>query len=234
MRRGPYAGAVGYVGWGARTLDTAIAIRTCVMKGGRAWIQAGAGIVADSDPAAEWRETEAKARAVLLALALAEKAGKTETVGEAEAGDGRQDLEHSALPDVPDPSRIFTTCPTASSASPATRLRAPRGRSLVVGRGSSSDIAIYDPTISRRHAELTWGPDGVQVKDLGSSNGTCINGSRVSSGRLQPNDSITFGKVALPAGGAEASGGQPVRSGASAAPPAQPGSGRPHRPPARW
>jgi anthranilate synthase component 1 len=71
VRRGPYAGAVGYVGWGAKTLDTAIAIRTCVMRGGRAWIQAGAGIVADSDPEAEWRETEAKARAVLLALALA-------------------------------------------------------------------------------------------------------------------------------------------------------------------
>src|SRR5215207_3746540 len=71
----------------------------------------------------------------------------------------------------------------------------PPGRSLLVGRGISSDIAIYDPTISRRHAELTVGPDGVQVKDLGSSNGTCINGSRVSSGRLHPNDSITFGKV---------------------------------------
>ena len=51
VRRGPYAGAVGYVGWGARTLDTAIAIRTCVMRGDRAWVQAGAGIVADSDPA---------------------------------------------------------------------------------------------------------------------------------------------------------------------------------------
>jgi anthranilate synthase component 1 len=71
VRRGPYAGAVGYIGWGARTMDTAITIRTCIMRGGRAWIQAGAGIVADSDPAAEWRETEAKARAVLLALALA-------------------------------------------------------------------------------------------------------------------------------------------------------------------
>jgi anthranilate synthase component 1 len=79
VRRGPYAGAVGYVGWGARTLDTAIAIRTCVIKNGRAWVQAGAGIVADSDPDAEWRETEAKARAVLLALALAEKAEKAET-----------------------------------------------------------------------------------------------------------------------------------------------------------
>ena len=71
VRRGPYAGAVGYIGWGGRTMDTAIAIRTCVMCGGRAWIQAGAGIVADSDPLSEWRETEAKARAVLLALALA-------------------------------------------------------------------------------------------------------------------------------------------------------------------
>ncbi len=76
VRRGPYAGAVGYVGWGARTLDTAIAIRTCVIRGDRAWVQAGAGIVADSDPAAEWRETEAKARAVLLALALAGTQGQ--------------------------------------------------------------------------------------------------------------------------------------------------------------
>jgi anthranilate synthase component 1 len=74
VRRGPYAGAVGYVGWGAQALDTAIALRTCVIRGDRAWVQAGAGIVADSDPEAEWRETEAKARAVLLALALAGKA----------------------------------------------------------------------------------------------------------------------------------------------------------------
>jgi len=51
------------------------------MKGGRAWIQAGAGIVADSDPASEWQETEAKARAVLLALALAEKTGKAGKTG---------------------------------------------------------------------------------------------------------------------------------------------------------
>ena len=71
----------------------------------------------------------------------------------------------------------------------------PMGRSVVVGRGVASDIAIYDPTISRRHAELHAGPDGVGVKDLGSSNGTCINGMRVSAGRLGPSDSITFGKV---------------------------------------
>jgi anthranilate synthase component 1 len=67
-RRGPYAGAVGYVGYGARALDTAIAIRTAVFTPGTVSVQAGAGIVADSDPAAEWRETEAKAAAVLTAL----------------------------------------------------------------------------------------------------------------------------------------------------------------------
>ncbi|HET7471131.1 MAG TPA: FHA domain-containing protein, partial [Gemmatimonadales bacterium] len=73
----------------------------------------------------------------------------------------------------------------------------PEGRTLVVGRGVSSDIAIYDPTISRRHAELTVGADGVDVKDVGSSNGTCINGTRVAAGHLGLEDTITFGKVSF-------------------------------------
>jgi len=70
-RRGPYAGAVGYVGWGAANLDTAITIRSAVVRPDRVVVQAGAGIVADSDPAREFAETEAKAEAVLRALALA-------------------------------------------------------------------------------------------------------------------------------------------------------------------
>ncbi|MFQ6046224.1 MAG: anthranilate synthase component I family protein, partial [Gemmatimonadales bacterium] len=70
-RRGPYAGAVGYLGWGAVNMDTAIAIRTAVLRAGRAHVQAGAGVVADSDPARELRETEDKAGAVLRALELA-------------------------------------------------------------------------------------------------------------------------------------------------------------------
>jgi anthranilate synthase component 1 len=94
VRRGPYAGAVGYVGWGARTLDTAIAIRTCVMRGGRAWVQAGAGIVADSDPASEWRETEAKARAVILALALAGKTGKSGMPGKSDRKGKKEGKPH--------------------------------------------------------------------------------------------------------------------------------------------
>ncbi len=74
-RRGPYAGAVGYVGWGATNLDTAIAIRCALVRGDRVVVQAGAGIVADSDPAREFRETEDKAQAVLKALALAKAGG---------------------------------------------------------------------------------------------------------------------------------------------------------------
>jgi anthranilate synthase component 1 len=69
-RRGPYAGAVGYVGYGATTLDTAIAIRTVVFVNGQASVQAGAGVVADSVPELELKETEAKAGAALKALAL--------------------------------------------------------------------------------------------------------------------------------------------------------------------
>ncbi len=73
-RRGPYAGAVGYVGWGAQNLDTAIAIRSAIVLRDRVVVQAGAGIVADSDPAREFAESEAKAQAVLRALALARAA----------------------------------------------------------------------------------------------------------------------------------------------------------------
>ena len=67
-RRGPYAGAVGHIGWGDTRMDLCITIRTCVLAGAEANVQAGAGIVADSDPASEWAETEAKARAMLTAI----------------------------------------------------------------------------------------------------------------------------------------------------------------------
>jgi anthranilate synthase component I len=67
-RRGPYAGAVGYFSWGGQSMDTAIAIRTLVAANGRAHVQAGAGIVADSVPASEYDETLAKARALLSVL----------------------------------------------------------------------------------------------------------------------------------------------------------------------
>jgi anthranilate synthase component 1 len=71
-RRGPYAGAVGYA-LHAETLDTCIAIRTIVLVDGVAHLQAGAGIVADSDPAAEHDECLRKLAAVETAIELAEK-----------------------------------------------------------------------------------------------------------------------------------------------------------------
>ncbi len=66
-RRGPYGGAVGYLAYGGRTMDTAIAIRTLLATRGQAYVQAGAGIVADSEPGAEYEETLNKARALLKA-----------------------------------------------------------------------------------------------------------------------------------------------------------------------
>jgi len=68
--RGPYAGAVGYIDFSGN-LDTAIALRTCVTTGQTAWVQAGAGIVVDSDPSAEYDECVNKAKAVLHAISAA-------------------------------------------------------------------------------------------------------------------------------------------------------------------
>jgi anthranilate synthase component 1 len=70
VRRGTYAGAVGYFGWGGASMDTAITIRTVLVTGGRAYVQAGAGIVLDSDPATEYEESLSKARALLRAAAM--------------------------------------------------------------------------------------------------------------------------------------------------------------------
>jgi anthranilate synthase component 1 len=66
VRRGIYGGAAGYLSYGGE-MDLAIAIRTGLIKDGMLYVQAAAGIVADSDPEKEWLETEAKARAVLRA-----------------------------------------------------------------------------------------------------------------------------------------------------------------------
>jgi anthranilate synthase component 1 len=71
VRRGVYGGAVGYFGFDGG-MDTAITIRTALVKGGRVYVQSGAGIVADSDPEAEHRECVNKARAMIHAVRLAE------------------------------------------------------------------------------------------------------------------------------------------------------------------
>ncbi len=71
-RRGPYAGAVGYIDYGGN-MDTCIALRTIVIQDGTAYVQAGAGIVADSDPQMEYQETLNKARGILKAIEITEK-----------------------------------------------------------------------------------------------------------------------------------------------------------------
>ncbi|WP_206860100.1 anthranilate synthase component I [Lysobacter changpingensis] len=75
IKRNVYAGSIGYLGWGepgrSGDADTAIAIRTAVIQDGRLYVQAGAGIVYDSDPAMEWEETMNKGRALFRAVAQA-------------------------------------------------------------------------------------------------------------------------------------------------------------------
>jgi len=72
VRRGVYSGAVGYLAWSG-DMDTAIAIRTAVIKDGELHVQAGGGIVHDSVPQNEWDETMNKARAMIRAVELAER-----------------------------------------------------------------------------------------------------------------------------------------------------------------
>jgi anthranilate synthase component 1 len=75
-KRGIYGGAVGYISWNGN-MDTAIAIRTAVIKGGKLYVQAGAGVVADSVPALEWKETMNKARAIFKAVDMVGRLDET-------------------------------------------------------------------------------------------------------------------------------------------------------------
>ncbi len=70
VARGPYAGAVGYLDFSGN-IDTAICLRTVVIASGKAWVQTGAGVVADSEPSQEYEETMNKAAAALTALEVA-------------------------------------------------------------------------------------------------------------------------------------------------------------------
>jgi anthranilate synthase component 1 len=69
VRRGPYAGAVGYIDFSG-AMDTCIALRTIVVTGGRAYVQSGAGIVADSVPEKEFEETLNKAKGMLVSIEM--------------------------------------------------------------------------------------------------------------------------------------------------------------------
>jgi len=80
-KRGIYSGAIGYIGWNGN-MDTAIAIRTAIITGGELFIQAGAGIVADSIAESEWQETINKGRAIFRAVAMASSGLNPESIQE--------------------------------------------------------------------------------------------------------------------------------------------------------
>jgi anthranilate synthase component 1 len=91
-RRGPYAGAVGYFDFNGN-MDTCIALRTIVVQGNQAYVQAGAGIVADSIPAEEYQETLNKARGLLKAIEIAETTQSANAANdEADETDAREAL----------------------------------------------------------------------------------------------------------------------------------------------
>jgi adenylate cyclase len=71
------------------------------------------------------------------------------------------------------------------------------GVPLIVGRAPTCDLPVFDPTISRRHAEITSDGGEVVVRDLGSSNGTFVNGIRTSNALLAVDDTVAFGKVSF-------------------------------------
>ena len=76
VKRGIYGGAIGYLAWNGN-MDTAIAIRTAIVKDGTLYIQAGGGVVADSVPRLEWKESMNKGRAIFRAARLAESSFRT-------------------------------------------------------------------------------------------------------------------------------------------------------------
>jgi anthranilate synthase component 1 len=80
VKRGIYGGAVGYLAWNGN-MDTAIAIRTAVVKDGKIYIEAGGGVVADSIGRLEWKESMNKARAIFRAAAMAERRFKDLNAG---------------------------------------------------------------------------------------------------------------------------------------------------------
>ena len=68
---------------------------------------------------------------------------------------------------------------------------------IVIGRGREADLAVAEPTISRQHAAIAWDGLGYVLEDLGSTNGTRVNGRKATRQRLQAGDEIELGRLQL-------------------------------------
>lgn len=77
----------------------------------------------------------------------------------------------------------------------ALRFRVAPGRTIVVGRSPQCEVVVPDPSVSRRHAEIEGGHGAGRIRDLGSANGTMVNGARVEDGPVAPGDTVTIGAI---------------------------------------
>ena len=76
-------------------------------------------------------------------------------------------------------------------------LTVPPGRPWLIGRGAAADFILSDPSVSRHHAEMQAGPEGLRVRDLGSANGTLANGAPIGEAVLRHGDVLTLGRPAF-------------------------------------
>src|SRR3954469_14903295 len=91
------------------------------------------------------------------------------------------------------------------------------GAPMLVGRAPTCDVPVFDPTVSRRHAELSLVAGGMKVVDLGSANGTFVNGERITGDRtVRGGDVVTFGKVVFKL--QDSSPPRPIPAGMAGAP----------------
>jgi adenylate cyclase len=121
--------------------------------------------------------------------------------------DSSADLNRTSVHDTRKQPRVLSFSLKGGPAGQRFELR--EGTSLVVGRALTSDLPVVHPTVSRRHAELRAHPESVEVIDLGSSNGTFLNGVRVERAHARAGDTIRFGtcEFELTAQNREASNG---------------------------
>lgn len=91
---------------------------------------------------------------------------------------------------------MWTLAPTDQSAK-SVAYELPEGSVKTIGRSASAELIVEAPLVSRLHCQLTGRTDAIQVKDLGSTNGTFVNGKRVTTAELHEGDRLSIGRLEL-------------------------------------